>query len=264
MRKESTLSALHPDEAQIRSIQATAPVSRSDHKFHVTMAIAIMITVFWGFAPSYYFKPFAQVAQRPAAVETHSLPILIHVHAVAFSAWILLLLCQTTLVATGRTGLHRRLGVASAAVAPLLVVLGFLVAIKSAQDGWNPGEGFPDSLAFMAVGLGDLVLFSSFVAAGLYYRRRPELHKRLMFLGTIGGLTWPAITRMPYIAPRPGVMFGLLAALVMAAPVRDLLRTRRLHPASIWGGIIILASFPIRRTIAMSGTWHIFAEWLTH
>ena len=257
MKKESTLSALHPHEAQIRSIQAAAPVSGSEHRFYVTMALAILITVFWGFAPSYYFKPFAPV-------ETHPLPILIHAHAIVFSAWILLLLCQTTLVAAGRTVLHRRLGIAAAAAAPLFVVLGLLVAIKGARDGWNPGGGFPDSLAFMAVGLGDLVLFSSFVAAGLYYRRRPELHRRLMFLGTIGGLAWPSIVRMPYIAPRPGAMFGVLAALVMAPPVRDLLLTRRLHPASFWGGIVILASFPIRGAVAMSSTWHIFAYWLTH
>ena len=90
------------------------------------------------------------------------------------------------------------------------------------------------------------------------------MHKRLMFLGTIGGLAWPAIVRMPYIAPRPGAMFGVLAALVMAPPVRDLLLTRRLHPASFWGGIVILASFPIRGAVAMSSTWHIFAYWLTH
>src|SRR5438093_1606407 len=141
MKKESTLSALHPHEAQIRSIQAAAPVSRSEHRFYVTMALAILITVFWGFAPSYYFKPFAPV-------ETHPLPILIHAHAIVFSAWILLLLCQTTLVTAG--------------------------------------------------------------------------------------------------------------------PVRDLLLTRRLHPTSFWGGIVILASFPIRGAVAMSSTWHIFAYWLTH
>jgi len=66
------------------------------------------------------------------------------------------------------------------------------------------------------------------------------------------------------VLQRPGVCEKLLAALLMAAPVRDLLLTRRLHPASFWGGIVILASFPIRGAVAMSGTWHIFAYWLTH
>ena len=35
-----------------------------------------------------------------------------------------------------------------------------------------------------------------------------------MLLATVGGLMWPAITRIPYIAGRPVLMFGLLSALV--------------------------------------------------
>ena len=94
----------------------------------------------------------------------------------------------------------------------------------------------------MVVGLADILVFSGFVAAGLYYRRRPEVHKRLMLLGTVGGLMWPAITRMPYVAGRPIVMFALLSALVLASAVRDLLVRARVHPVSVWGGLLILAA----------------------
>ena len=55
---------------------------------------------------------------------------------------------------------------------------------------------FPDSLAFMVVGLSDILVFSIFVGTGLYYRRRPEVHKPLMLLATVGDSCGWADTRL--------------------------------------------------------------------
>ena len=110
--------------------------------------------------------------------------------------------------------------------------------------------------------LADILLFSTFIGAGFYYRRQRDVHKRLMILGTLAGLMWPAITRMPYVAPRPFPMFSLLLALVIAMPVRGYLVQRRMHPVSVWGALIIVASFPIRQVIAMTDAWHRFAAWV--
>ncbi len=134
--------------------------------------------------------------------------------------------------------------------------------MRGARDGWNPGGPYPDSLAFMIVGLVDIAVFASFVAAGLYFRRRAELHKRLMLLATVGGLMWPAITRIPYVAGRPVLMFGLLSALVLASAVRDLMLQSRVHPVSLWGGLLILAAFPVRAAIGSTESWRAFAAWL--
>ena len=112
------------------------------------------------------------------------------------------------------------------------------------------------------VGLRDIFVFAAFVTAGLYFRTRGDVHKRLMLLGTIGGLMWPAITRMPVVAGRLPAMLGLMAALVIAPPVCDLLARRRLHPIDLWGGLMILASFPLSGAIARTAAWHSFAAWL--
>jgi len=135
-------------------------------------------------------------------------------------------------------------------------------AIKGARDGWNPGGPFVDSRAFLVVSLCDILLFAGFVAAGFFFRRNRDAHKRLMILGTLAGLMWPAITRMPYVAPHPPRMFGLLLLLVVAMPVRDYLSRRRVHPVSIWGPLIILTSFPLRQVIAATAAWRHFADWL--
>ena len=244
-------------------VQTDARVSTRDRTFFVGMAIAAMTTVLLGFAPSYYLRPFVHVAKYPTGLlVSPSLAPLVHAHAVACSAWIVLFLVQSTFIARGRADLHRRFGMAGAALAAIMIVLGLMTAVRGARDGWNPGGPYPDSLAFMIVGLVDILIFASFVAAGLYFRRRPELHKRLMLLATVGGLMWPAITRMPYVAGRPILMFGLLGALVLASAVRDVLVRSGAHPVSLWGGLLILAAFPLRVAIGLTGTWHAVAAWL--
>ncbi|PYR70686.1 MAG: hypothetical protein DMF88_02085 [Acidobacteria bacterium] len=232
-------------------------------RFYLTMALATTLVVIAGFAPSYYLRPFVRVTHYPTGIPVSpTLPLLIHIHAVVLSLWLVLLLVQTTLVAAGRTEVHKRLGIAGAALVPVILVLGVLTAIRGARDGWNPGGPFADSLEFLIVGLGDITLFTGFVAAALYYRRQPEIHKRLMILGALGGLMWPAITRIPYIAPHSGPMFGLLLALVAAAPIRDYTTRRRIHPVTLWGSLIILASFPLREVVAKTSAWHVFAAWM--
>ena len=227
--------------------------ARHDRYFYTGMAGATLLAVLVGFGRSYFFRVFT--APRPISAFTH-------VHALVFTGWVLLFFVQTAFVAAGRVDLHRRLGAAAGVLAGLMVVLGFQTAIYGARNGHNPGGPYRDALAFLVVGLTDILLFFGFVAAALYYRRRREAHKRLMLLATIGGFMWPAITRMPFVAGRFLPMFGLLSLFVLAGPAYDLATRRRVHPIYFWGGLLILASFPLRRVIGNSDLWHRFAAWL--
>jgi hypothetical protein len=117
----------------------------------------------------------------------------------------------------------------------------------------------------MIVGVGDIAVFTGLACAGLSLRlRRPDLHKRLMLLATLGGLMWPAITRMPIIAGRFVPMFGLLATLVLAPAVRDFWRGSRARWVTLLVSLGILATFPLRVVIGTSTQWRAFATWLVH
>src|SRR5687768_18330417 len=97
-----------------RSTGATAgnTARRSERGFYTGMAVAFVITVFAGFARTYYLRPyFGAPALTP----------LLHLHGVIFTSWLALLLVQTTLVAANRTRIHRRLGVAGAVIAVLKI-----------------------------------------------------------------------------------------------------------------------------------------------
>lgn len=58
-------------------------------------------------------------------------------HTALSTAWLLLFLAQTTLVATGRTRIHRRLGIAGAVIAAALVITGPLMMIEEARRGFD-------------------------------------------------------------------------------------------------------------------------------
>src|SRR5262245_2356829 len=101
-------------------VAGTAPSAhvrarRRERLFYVGMTVAIILTVFAGFAPTYYLRShFGGPPLRP----------LVQVHGSVFTLWLVLFLVQTTLVAAGRVRLHRLLGMGGMVVAVLMVGLG--------------------------------------------------------------------------------------------------------------------------------------------
>ena len=91
-------------------MQATPAISRRRRErwFYLSMSIAAVITVFAGFAPTYYLRPY---------FNTSPLMPLLHLHGMVFTSWLALFLVQTTLVAAHRTDIHRRLGILGGVIA---------------------------------------------------------------------------------------------------------------------------------------------------
>jgi hypothetical protein len=223
-------------------------------RFYVGVAIAIAITVFAGFSRSYFLKAY---------YGTPELSLLLHIHGFVFTSWVLLFLAQTTLVAADRTDLHRKLGVGGAVLAALVLIVGTTTAILRVKGGSAPIPGVPP-LGFLAVPLFDMVVFAILIGAGLSLRSRLDTHKRLMTLATISLMSAP-IARLPIgvLKAGPPAFFGLTDLFIVAMLVYDLATRRRIHPATIWGGLLIVASQPLRLMIAGTPAWMAFAGWLT-
>ncbi len=226
---------------------------RRSHRFHLAMAAAIVATVVIGFAPSYYLRSY---------YGTKPLSLLLHVHGLVFSSWILLYVVQTTLVAARRTDIHRRLGVAGAVLSALVIFVGSTTAVIRAGQGAAP-IGIPP-LGFLIVPLFDMVTFALLVGAGLRYRRRPETHKRLMLLATVSILAAP-IARMHFLPlpSIPPVFFGLTDLFIIASLIHDRMSLGRIHPATAWGGLLVVASQPLRLMLSGTAAWLTVARWLT-
>jgi uncharacterized membrane protein YozB (DUF420 family) len=224
-----------------------------DHRFFTGMALATALTAVVGFAPTYYFRGLTEAAP---------LTTLVHLHGALATTWMLLFLSQTSLVSAGRTDLHRRLGVAGMVVATLFVMVGYATAITAARNGVTPPGG-PPPLAFLAVPLGTLLSFAVLAAVGLSQRRHRDTHKRLMLLATIALLA-PAFARFRWFGPGgPPVAIGGTCLFVIACMAYDRAAHGRIHPAFLWGGVLLMLSLPARFALTQSETWLAVARWLT-
>jgi hypothetical protein len=230
-----------------------------DRLFYGGMAIAMGLTVFVGFASTYYLR-FSSGGPK-ATLSGGPFTRLVHVHGALFTAWVLLFIVQTALVASRRVAIHRRLGVAGAVLAAAMIVAGTFTAIAAAKRGSAPAG--VDPLVFLVIPLFDMILFASFVIAALALRRDKEAHKRLMLLAYISIIV-AAVARLPgVLRGGPPAFFGLSFLFVVVAGSYDLLSRRRVHKVYLWGGALLAVSVPLRLAISKTGAWRTLAELLT-
>jgi hypothetical protein len=110
------------------------------------------------------------------------MPLYIVVHGVVLTTWYGLVLAPTCLVAARRTDLHRRLGIITVGVALLVVPVSALVVIRAVPRLVAAGMERSFIRALVVGDLSSLVFFSIFVGTAIYFRRRPDIHKRLMIV----------------------------------------------------------------------------------
>jgi hypothetical protein len=227
----------------------------SERRFFAAMAIIIAVATFAGFAPSYYLAPM--FGAKP-------LSILLHIHGMVFTAWILVYVAQTALIAARRTDIHRIVGPLAVVLAIVMVPLGIATAIVTKQvaaAAHLPPQGPP-----LIFPLGAIVTFAVLVGAGTAMRNRAAWHKRLMLLGTAAILTTPLarVTRILQLGMTPAIGGIVFTDILLGALVVYDIRTRgRLHAATAWGGAFFLATQALRILLNMTPAWQGFAKSIT-
>ena len=228
----------------------------AERRFYFGMALAMFGVVYLGFARTFFLRPLFPDFPAPAE------PIFL-VHGVAFTAWLVLLVVQPLLVASGRIDLHRSLGRAGAATAMAMVVLGLAGAVTAARRATGfIGVPIPP-LQFLAVPIFNILMFGSLVTLAIMKRRDTQAHKRLMLLATVNLLA-AAFARWPFDFAKggPPVYFGLSDLFIVALVIWDLSTRRRLHPVTLWAGLATVVSQPLCLAVSGTGPWLAFAHWL--
>lgn len=229
-----------------------ARASRS--KLYVSVALMITAIVFAGFSPSFY----------GTFVEGLSHPWIIHVHAAVYLGWLALLIAQASLAARGQIAAHRKVGRFGIAYGALVLVLGLIVAIAMPVINVHTGAWSTERAeTFLAVPLGDMVLFGSFFGAAIAYRSKPEIHKRLIVLAAVA-VMFAAVGRAMNAA---GVLIGdptpfagrvprlaLWYSPVLVAMAHDLVTKRRIHPV-YWIGIVAMGVAFLRLPYSQTDQW---------
>ena len=231
------------------AIPRTAP-----RRPYVGLAVLAALIAFIGFWPT-YFGPLVAGAVDKTAI--------IHVHAAVYVGWLALFLTQAVLAATGRVASHIKLGRFAIGYGVLVIAVGLITAFARFAVRVRAGEATAAQAQLLGPLL-DMLVFAPLFAAAVYYRRTPELHKRLMIVATTS-LLIAAVTRMPVLGSPPN---RLLLHLIWTAPIllamaHDFWRQRKVHPIYVLGLVVLVLEGPLVRAPArQSQLWADASRWL--
>lgn len=234
-------------------------VARYDRAFYSGIAILLAAMALVGFGPTFYFR---WLFGAPSTISgTTVLSPLTLLHGTLFSAWMVLFIVQTSLIAARRVTLHRRLGVGGAVLAGAMVIVGLSTAVAAARRG-NAPPGI-DPLTFLAIPTMDLVLFAGFVTAAVLRRREKDAHKRLMLLAYISIIA-AAAARMPGVFPYgPLAFFAIGYGTSLLGAAYDYWSRGRVSRVYMWGIAVLALSVPLRLALSSTSAWRSFAEFIT-
>lgn len=222
-------------------METIAPAFPAQHKwdraFFLANTIMAWIAIIMGFGP--------QVSGHFTG-QTPFPPLIVHLHSAAFIGWLILFSVQVLLIRSRRIDLHKKLGLTAVVLAPLMIGLGVATNVVMQREHFEAGH---EELAFMIVPFADMLVFAVLISAGLWLRKSPAAHKRLLLLATLGLLDagfgrWIG----PGISTRWGDgYFGFLAQIYLgtdlmlaAAMIYDFITRRYVHPAYLQGGAFML------------------------
>jgi len=185
--------------------------------FYFAMSLLLAAIVVWGFSRSVDHNLIHAAPARP---------LLLWIHGAAFSAWVVFYIFQSALVRTRNVKWHRFFGWFGTGLAALMVPLGVTIAVIMARfDVHVLHEAGIET--FLAIPFFDMLAFSLFVGLAIYWRKQPELHRRLLFIATCG-LMDAACGRVEYFFNH-NLYFLCLDGVILLGVVRDLVVNRSSH-----------------------------------
>ncbi len=255
-----------PGFSEQRDILSGTPRAHAiDRWIFVFMAVWFIAITLTGFIPDSIMKVgMVKAGLRPP------FPIVLHMHAVVMGSFLLVLLAQTWLMATGRRAYHMQLGMVGYGLAALLVVVGFVLVPTMYHQLWQGAQMAPPEAKAQAEGLVSWfeninllqirigILFAVFMAIAYRARgRNAGMHKRMMFLAVAGALpaAFDRITWLPTTMPASPVAPDLYVLFAIAPMfLWDVTRNRRVHEA-YWLWLAVNIPFAITVHALWDTTW---------
>ena len=153
-------------------------------------------------------------------------PLLLWLHGAAFSTWAVFFILQSALVRVRKVSLHRSLGWFGAGLVMVMVPLGFTIAVIMARfDTVVLHQQGAD--AFLSVPFADMIIFGPCVAMAVYWRKKSEYHRRLVFIASCQ-LMDAAIGRFDFWFNH-SIFYVGLDFLIVLGMVRDRVVDGRFH-----------------------------------
>jgi hypothetical protein len=212
---------------------------------YVIISVLVTIIAGMGFLPG-MIRKLVNGTIPPDAV--------IHVHVAVYWIWLALFFSQTVNAALGRMRQHRKLGKWLISYGVLMWLLGMAVTLNRFAKFVHLGH--PEiARSINLQPFIDMLAFPFVFGFAVYYRRKPEVHKRLMVV-TATMLVYAAMVRVEHPAfLKHYVVFMLIWTLpVLVGVAHDWFTKRLIHPAYVVG-LVILAVLSQRMKLLEAHVW---------
>lgn len=249
-----------PQIDKVRSFKpARTRPAKSARYFYSVAAIIMLLIMFIGFYP-YYLRGEGMGGRKISP----QLVTLVLIHGASMTAWMVLFLVQSLLVPARKLRLHMKLGWGAVAVALVVSISGFMIAVQSVRPipeipFW--GMAYRE---FLMVMLAEVTLFTSFVTAGVLTRKRPKIHRSMMLLATLSILAG-ATVRIPFLFPifGEGGWVGIFGPIFTLGAVFLLIRSLLGRAFDQWlaaGYAVIVVVYVAACKFAVSSAWSYLAK----
>jgi hypothetical protein len=211
--------------------------------FYFFMSLLIAATVVYGFSHTIDHN-LIHASPLP--------PFVLYIHAIVFPGWVVFFIVQSALIRSHNVQVHRRLGWFGVTLAVAVVVLGAWTSISMARFSIDQKDPF-NSAAFTIVQVLDLASFAVPFALAIYWRTKPQFHRRLMLIAScaLADAAFGRFPDLPLIFSPAGV-----DALICLGVVRDLIVDRRVHKVYLYAlPILIVSQIAAMETFLHASPW---------
>jgi len=215
--------------------------------FYFSMSLLIALTVVYGFSQTVGQNLFNPAPPRP---------FLLFLHGAVFSGWVIFFIFQSALVRTHHVSWHRRTGWFGAGLGVLIPILGVVISVIMARfDVFQLHQPRAVRAPFTLIPLFDMVCFASTFWLAVLWRKRPEFHRRLVFIASCS-LTAAAFFRFPEALHSHLYFYAGVDALILLGVVRDLIVNRRIHAVYLWVlPAFAICQYGVMHTISSGAQW---------
>lgn len=209
-------------EKKIRTMTWSGRNGVVSRYFYFAMSLLLAVIVVTGFKRTVNDNLFHPAVPRP---------FILWIHGAAFASWVIFFIFQSTLVRVHKVSWHRSIGWFGAGLATVMVPLGTATAIIMARfDAIQLHQSGTD--AFLSIPFCDMIVFGVCIALAIYWRTKPELHRRLIFIATCMLMNAP-FGRFDYVFNN-NLSYPCLDLLIVLGVGRDLLVDRRVHKVYLY------------------------------
>jgi hypothetical protein len=241
------MSISHPVNVAARTLpkHVTRPATPLHNYFYLFMSLVIAATIVYGFSHTVEKNLIHPAPPRPA---------ILYLHAVVFTGWLVFYIFQSLLVRTRNVRIHKQAGWFGVALGVAIPIVGVATAIAMARfNAFHLNQ--PGTEAFLIVPLFDMVCFTAAFALGIYWRAKPDYHRRLLLVASCA-LTAAGFGRFPAGILPPPFFYAGVDILILFGVVRDLVINRRIHPVYLYAlPAFIAAQTFVTYTMVHNSPW---------